>query len=57
MINSIRFSVSLAMADRGDRGKYEPWGRLWVFDPEYFGGRLTYTDSGLLEHSLPESQG
>jgi hypothetical protein len=55
MINSIRFSVSLAMADGGDRGKYEPWGRLWVFDPEYFGGKLTYTDSRLLEHSLPES--
>jgi hypothetical protein len=40
------------MADRGDRGKYEPWGRLWVFDPEYFG---LAANLSTLQHSLPES--
>jgi lariat debranching enzyme len=33
-------------------GNHEPWHRLRVFDTEYFGERLTYTNAGLLAHRL-----
>jgi hypothetical protein len=33
-------------------GNHEPWHRLRVFDPGYFGEKLTYTNGGILPHSL-----
>ena len=33
-------------------GNHEPWHRLRVFDPGNFGGRLTYTNGGVLPHCL-----
>ena len=33
-------------------GNHEAWGRLRDFDPGYFGNKLSYTDAGLLKHSL-----
>jgi hypothetical protein len=33
-------------------GNHEPWHKLRVFDPGYFGGRLTYTNAGVLPHNL-----
>ena len=33
-------------------GNHEPWHKLRVLDLETFGGRLTYTNGGLLPHNL-----
>ena len=33
-------------------GNHEPWHKLRVLDPGYFGGRLTYTNGGVLAHNL-----
>ena len=33
-------------------GNHEPFHRLRIFDPDYFGQKLTYTNAGELPHSL-----
>jgi hypothetical protein len=33
-------------------GNHEPWHKLRVLDPENFGGKLTYTNDGVLAHNL-----
>ena len=34
-------------------GNHEPYLRLRVFDPDYFGPKLSYTNAGVLAHSIP----